>query len=173
MHELAVLDVAQKIAEAAKLPVNIADQAIYPHNARKKDHLFATRTFWLMLLLGCVCAALMALGNTTAVNFFGHGKLDAAVPLIYILTAKVILNAVNLYCGTPVLVAFGYAKHFNMSTIYSALLTIVLYTGCYLFGILSLNMVIAIMIFDSFFAAAYRLYYCLKYKLLLLKGNES
>ena len=171
MHELAVLDIVQKISDAATLPVDITDQAVYPHNAKKQDRKFATRTFLVIVFLGFVCAATMIICAPWAVHFFGYGKLDAAVTLLYVLAVKVVLNAMNLYAGTPVLVAFGPPEPFNMSIIYTALLTLCLYAVFYLTGLLTLKLMIAIMIFNTAFATAYRLYYCFKHKILIFGNN--
>lgn len=166
MHELAVLDIAQKISDAAMIPISIADQALYPHNAKNQDRKFATHTFWGILAMGIGCALLMVICTPYAVRYFGHGELNDAIPLTCLLSIKVVINALNLYSGTPVLVAFGYAKPFNMSIIYAAIITLLIYTLLYFTGILSLNAVAAVMIFDIIFITAYRLFYCVKYKLL-------
>ena len=166
MHDLAVLDIIQKISGAAMIPINIIDQAVYPHNAKHKDRRFATKTFFYMLLLGCVCAGIMVVGASPAVHFFGRGELNEAIPLLYILSIKVIATTLTFYTGTPVLVAFGYPKPFNMSVIWISLLTVVIYPSIYYMGMLSLNKVIGIIIFNEVFFAAYRLFYCVKYKLL-------
>lgn len=166
MQELAVLDIVQKISGVATLPVSIIDQSVYPHNAKQKDRNFATKTFFYVLVLGCICAGIMAVGTAPAVQFFGQGKLDAAIPLVYIMSIKVIATTLTLYTGAPVLVAFGYPKPFNMSTIWLSLLTIVIYPAMYCFNCLSLNMVIALIILSELFYSAYRTFYCIKYKLL-------
>ena len=168
MHELALVDLAQKIFDAALIPAGIVDQAVYPHNAKKQDRSFATRTFYLIILLGAVCAGLMLAGAPLAVNYFGCGKLNAAIPLIYWLGIKVFFSTPGWYMGTSVLVAFGYAKQFNMSAIYSTGINLSIYTILFLCNKLTLNAVIAILIFESVFIFAYEMYYCLKYKLLYL-----
>ena len=175
MHDLAVLDIVQKISSAAMLPANIIDQAIYPHNAKHKDRNFATKTFYYMLLLGGACAGIMMAGTPLAVQFFGHGELNDAVPLLYIMSIYVVLTTLTLYTGTPVLVAFGYPKPFNMSIIWISLLTIVIYPAMYYSGLLSLNKVIGFIIFNEAFFAGYRIYYCAKYKLLFntSEGNDA
>ena len=127
----------------------------------------------MIVLLGFVCAAGMVIFAPWLVHVLGYGKLDAAVPLLYVLSIKVVLSAMNLYSGTPTLVAFGYPKPFNMSIIYTALLTLCLYAGLYFAGLLSLKLMIAIMIFNTAFATAYRLYYCFKHKILIFGGTVS
>ncbi len=166
MHDLAVLDIVQKISGVSTLPVSIIDQSVYPHNVKHKDRKFATKTFFYVLLLGFVCAGIMVAGASPAVQFFGHGKLNAAMPLLYIMSIKVIATTLTLYTGTPVLVAFGYPKPFNMSIIWVSLLTIVIYPAMYYFQLLSLNLVVTFIILSEVFFAAYRLFYCVKYKLL-------
>ena len=119
--------------------------------------------------MGIVCALLMIIGTPYAVKYFGHGELNDAIPLTCLLSIKVVINELNLYSGTPVLVAFGHPKPFNMSIIYTAIITLLIYTLLYFTGILSLNAVAAVMIFDIIFITAYRLFFCVKYKLLFYK----
>ena len=148
------------------IPINIVDQAIYPHNAKKRNKHFANITFFGVFTLGIFCALSMITGSPYAVNFFGQGELNDAAPLVCWLGIKVIFNAVSAYTGTPVLVAFGYAKTFSISLVWTSVISLLLYTTIYISGILSLHVIIAIMIFDSLFIAAYRLFCCVKYKLL-------
>ena len=168
MHELALVDLAQKISDTALIPAGIVDQAIYPHNAKKQDRAFATRTFYLIIIFGAISAAVMIAGAPLAVNFLGSGKLNDAVPLIYWLGIKVFFSTPGWYMGTSVLVAFGYARQFNMYAIYSTAINLSIYTILFLCNKLTLNAVIAIMIFESIFAIIYEMYYCRKYNLLYI-----
>ena len=166
MHDLAVLDIVQKISGAAMIPANIIDQAIYPHNAKHKDRKFATKTFYYMILLGGICAGLMAAGAAPAVHFLGHGELNEAIPLLYLLTANVIVATLSFYEGTPVLVAFGYAKPFNKAIILSSFVTMFSYYTTYYLNLLSPIAIIVIIMFNETFIAAYMFYCCYKYKIL-------
>ena len=122
--------------------------------------------------MGAACAGLMLAGAPLAVDFFGSGKLNAAKPLIYWLGFRVFITTQSWYMGTSVLVAFGYAKQFNMSAIYSTIINLSIYTIFFLCKKLTLNTVIAILIFDSAFVFTYEMYYCLKYKLLHLSNRK-
>ena len=172
MHDLAVLDTVQKISGAAMLPANIIDQAVYPHNAKHKDHKFATKTFFYMILLGVLCAGVMALGASPAVQFLGQGKLGDAVPFLYIMTINVVISALTFYTGAPVLVAFGYAKPFNMSIIWASCFTLLIYPLMHYFEMLSISRIVGIMITSEAIVAAYRIFYCVKYKLLFNVTGE-
>jgi len=169
MQEVALLDLAQKISDAALLPASILDQAIYPYNAKKQDRLLATKMFVMMLIVGCICAAIMFLGIPLAVRILGAGKLGAAIPLAYWLCIRVIINVMVLYTGTPLLVAFGYPRPFNFSVIICAGTMILLYLLLYVLNQLSLYAFVALLIINDLIILVYRLFYCLKYKILSLK----
>ena len=173
MHQLALLDMAQKITDAALIPAGIIEQAIYPHNAQKKDRKFISATFWLLLFFAVVCAGIMVVCTPLAVDFFGAGKLNDAIPIIYFLSLKVAISILDCYIGVPVLVALGYSKPFNDSIIYSTAAIVVLYVVFYLTGILSMNMFILLITLGSFFTFAYRMFYCIKYKLLFSRQSSD
>ena len=172
MQEVALIDLAQKISDAALLPVSILDQAIYPHNAKNQNRIFVTKTFWIMFALAICCAGIMFAGTPIAVKILGNGKLDAAVPLAYCLCIKVIINVLLHYTGTPMLVAFGYPAPFNLSVIVSAIMMTLSYFVLYMLDKLSLGMFIVLLIAGDAIILSYRLFYCLKYKLLLFKLRE-
>lgn len=171
MHDLAVLDVAQKIITAALLPVNIVDQAIYPHNAKKQDRAFASKQFYCFTGLGIVCTLLLLAGTPFAVRFFGQGKLSDAVLIIYLLSIKVPIESLAYYGGAPTLVAFGYTKTYTLSFLYGVLAVIVIYPILYFTGNITLKTVVLVMISSSALVAFYRLYYCRKFKLLFNRNK--
>lgn len=172
MQEVAILDIAQKIADAALIPANVLDQSIYPYNVKTKDKKFATRTFWLMLIFALLCGLLMFIFTPIAVSFLGHGKLDEAIPLTQILCLKVICSIIVVYIGSPVLVAFGYPKPFNNSVILSMFFGIFFYTILYFTNSLSLMMFIFMIIALEALVFIYRFYYCIKYRILFQPNQK-
>ncbi len=161
-YDLALLDVAQKIYEAAAVPVTIVEQAIFPHNARKKDHAIARQLFWIMFVFSCICAVLLLIGTPVAVNFFGAGKLNAAIPLCYWLSIKVVLTGLNYYTGAPLLVAFGHPKPYNTSIIFSTVVILILSIVFYFMDIFSLPVFIVLLILGDLITFFIRFYYCKK-----------
>ncbi len=163
MYDLALLDISQKISETAALPTSIIEQAIFPHNARKKDISMARQMFWIMLAFSCICALLMLIGTPLAVKFLGAGKLNAAIPLTCWLGIKVVLSGMNYYSGAPLLVAFGFPRPYNSSIIISTILVILLSIIFYFMKILSLNIFVFLIILGDLITFIIRIYYCKKY----------
>ena len=157
------MDIAQKISEVAAVPVSIVEQAIFPHNAKKKDPVMARQMFWIMLVFSCICAILMLIGTPLAVKFLGAGKLNAAIPLTCYLSIKVILSGMNYYSGAPLLVAFGFPRPYNASIIISTAIVITLSVMFYFMQILSLNIFVFLLIIGDLITFSIRLYYCKKY----------
>ena len=75
----------------------------------------------------------------------------------------------SLYLGSPVLVAFGYFKPFNTSVIYSTLLLIAAYLILYLGNIFNLYMFSACLVIIESYIVIYRLWYCVKYRIIVFK----
>lgn len=173
MHDLALLDMAQKISDTAQMPASILDQAIYPHNAQKQDRKFATRTFFLMAVLGIVCACIMLLGTPWAVKILGAGKLNEAIPLTYILSFKVFLAVMSFYTGTPLLVAFGHAREFNSSILFSTIISVLLYAVLFGLSALSLKMFVFLLIISEAAVFIYRTIYCIKFKIITINNFRS
>lgn len=161
-QDLATMDIAQKISEAASVPVSIAEQAIFPHNARKKDSAMARQLFWIMLLFSCICAVIMLLGTPIAVKFLGANKLNTAIPLTCVLSIKVVLVGLNYYTGAPLLVAFGYSKPYNASIIFSTVAILILSIVIYFMEMFSLLIFIFLMILGDLITFSIRFYYCKK-----------
>ena len=63
MHEVAAFDLAQKIATTALVPLQMLNQAVFPHIAKTKDVNFVNKCFRMMMLatLGIiVCVYVLA-----------------------------------------------------------------------------------------------------------------
>lgn len=166
MHEVAVLDLAKKINDAAMIPFTMLDQAIYPYNAKNKNKSFARKAFIIITLLGVTGATVLYFIIPILIRILGDGQLNESTPLARFLCIYLILCSMTYYLGPSVLVAFGHAKYFNNSVIISSLATVLLYVSMYYMNLLSLKAFIGIMIVSETIVLLYRGNYCLKYNLL-------
>ncbi len=168
MHEVALLDITQKIVGAVMTPSGIIDQAVYPHNAKNRDCRFATGAFWVLLGIGAAGSAAVYILCPWVIAWLGNNTLNDAIPLTRILCINIAVCYMTCYIGSPVLVAFGYPKPFNTSVI-AAMCAVAacLLTGYY-FDLLTLYSFIYLIMLGDLIILIHRMFYCVKYKLLFV-----
>lgn len=173
MHEVAAFDLAQKIAMTALVPLQMLNQAIFPHIAKTLDRLFVKKFFKLVLLaISCIVVGVY-LFAPLMVRLLSDGELPESVDILRVLCLFIFSGGITSYTGSPVLVSFGYAKPFNSSVILSTIALIMIYIGLYFTNSFSIiNFALALGLAE-FVIAVYRLYYCNRYNLIRFYGRTS
>lgn len=167
-YSVAVYDVARRIANAALIPYSMLSQVIYPHNARNKDAKFATYA-WLVVAAVAFCGLIVLYYLIPfLVAFLGNNRFPDAVAISRFLEIHIILCVFTYYLGTPMLVAWGYPKPFNNSVIIATLCVLFLYGVLYVFSLNSIYYFASVCILSEAVLLFYRLFYCLKYKIIKL-----
>lgn len=85
MDMVAAFDLAQKITAIALVPIQMVNQAIYPHLARTLNKLFARKMLIVNVALSFVIALSVFVLAPYAVYYFSKGELEASVFLTRIL----------------------------------------------------------------------------------------
>ena len=171
MHEVAAFDLAQKIATTALVPLQMLNQAVFPHIAKTKDLNFVNKCFRMMMLatLGIiVCVSILA---PLGVRILSGGELMDSVSILRILCLFIFSGGITLYTGSPVLVSFGYSKPFNRSVLLSTVILMLIYGILYLTNNFSIGRFALALGLAEFAIAVYRLYYCTRYKLIQFHGG--
>lgn len=173
MHEVAAFDLAQKIAMTALIPLQMLNQAIFPHIAKTRDRLFVNRCF--RLILGATVLIILAVYVCApwAVRILSDGELPDSAIILRALCLFIFSGGITSYTGSPVLVSFGYAKPFNRSVILSTFVLIAIYILLYFTNSFSIINFAFALGFAEFVIAVYRLYYCNRYKLITFYGRTS
>ena len=122
-----------------------------------------------MILVSAGLAAFIYFLTPMIVKFLGGEELLMAIPVTRILTLWMLFVGISYYTGTPTLVAMGYSKPFNYSVIYSTVVLLLLYGIFYIAGIFTVISFAFALVAAEFFVAAYRIYFCNKYRLFSLK----
>lgn len=167
METVAAFDLAQKIATTALIPTQMMNQAVYPHIAITKSVSFVKKYLRIDVLLSLAVAVAVAIIAPFAIEFFSKGQLEESVTLLRILCFWVFFGGITTYIGSPVLVSFGYPRPFNRSVVLSTVTLFVLYLVCYLFDIFTIYNFAWILVISEFIILLYRIYYCIKYKLII------
>lgn len=166
MQAVAAFDLAQKMANAALIPMQMMNQAVYPHIARTESLSFVRKYFKIDILLSFIIASVVAILAPYVVSFFAGDKILTAIPLLRILCFWIFLGGITTYIGAPVLVSFGYPKPFNKSVVLSAISLFLLYGVFYVFNAIYIYNFAWILVLSELVILIYRMFYCLKYKLI-------
>lgn len=173
MHEVAAFDLAQKIAMTALVPLQMLNQAIFPHIAKTLDRLFVNKCFKLILLAISLIVVVVYIFAPIMVRLLSDGELPESVDILRVLCLFIFSGGITSYTGSPVLVSFGYAKPFNRSVILSTIVLIIIYICLYFTNSFSIINFALALGGAEFVIAVYRLYYCNRYKLIKFYGRTS
>ena len=166
MTEVAAFELAQKIIGAALIPFSMLNQAIFPHNARQQNRVFAKKILYITLCLAVIGAACVYVLAPVVVELFaGKGMLLESIQILRILAIYLMAGTMALYLGSPTLVAWGYYKPFNRSVYLSTTILLVVYAVLYIANALSLESFAVALILSELAIATYRYYYCVKLKI--------
>lgn len=166
MEAVAAFDLAQKIATVALVPMQMLNQAVYPHIAKTLNKKFVLKFLYTNVSLSFIVAAFVFIIAPLAIHVFAKEQLGEAVTLLRILTLWIFFGGVTTYIGAPVLVSFGYPKPFNRSVVLSTITLFILYFICYLLGSLSIYMFSYILVISELVILIYRIFYCYKLKII-------
>lgn len=173
MESVAAFDLAQKIATTAMIPLQMVNQSIYPHLARTKDRILAKNGFFFITICSLLLSLFVYIIAPLAIRFFAGNELMEAVPLLRILCFYIFFSGVSLYLGTPLLVAFGYPKPFNLSVILSTIILMICYYLMYVLNVLTVSNFAYAMGITELFIVLYRISYCYNNKILYLWSKKK
>jgi len=166
MEVVAAFDLAQKMATVALVPMQMLNQAVYPHIAKTLSRSFVKKFLYANVTLSFLVAFIVFMLSPVFVRFFAGGQLDESVALLRILALWVFCGGITTYIGAPVLVSFGYPRPFNVSVLLSTGVLFVLYLSMYIIGILNIYYFAFVLFLSELAILVYRFYYCWKLKLL-------
>ena len=166
MHTVAAFDLSQKILSFVSVPIQMLNQAIYPHVAKNPIKSFSVKMLYVIAALSLILSVLLFFLAPYIILYFSAQLYAEALIFIRILCLYVFCFGINTYLGTPLLVAYGFYKPFNFSVIYSTLFVCSLYGILYVFNLLGGECFALAMFLTELFILIYRFYYCLKFKLI-------
>jgi PST family polysaccharide transporter len=167
-YSVAVYNLSQRLSHAALIPVTMLNQAIYPHNVKNKNLKFALYSFGGVLAISILGLIFLYFFTPYLIMYLGHNQLNEAIALLRFSEIHVLLCVFTYYLGTPMLVAWGYSKPFNDSVLYSTVCLLLIYGLFYVFSVNNVYLFVLATIFAETIILGYRIFYCVKYKLIRL-----
>ena len=166
MNLVAAYDLMLKIDAGMSIPMTMINQAVYPHIAKTKDRLFATK-FLLVIVIVSLCMSLFMFISAPLANaIFAGGSLPESVTLIRIASISVFFAGIDVYLGAPVLVSFGFSKIFNRSVYFATICLLITYFILFTMGILTYTSFVIAFVIAEIATTFCRWYSCRKNKLI-------
>lgn len=173
MHLVAAFDIAQKVSLLAITPMQMLNQAIYPHISKTKDKIFANKFLHVNIILSLTVASIIFLLAPLIISLVSNGRLEESVLLLRILSLYTFFGGVATYIGAPILVSFGHPKPFTSSVIISFVVLLLLYFFMYISGSLEYIFFAFILVIAEFVIFLYRFYFCYKYQIFNLPWKRN
>jgi PST family polysaccharide transporter len=167
-YNVAVYDLAQKIARTFLLPACMLTQAIYPHNVRNKDRKFAFQAFAGLFAISAVGLIALYFLAPWVVSLLGNDQLNPAIPLLRFFEIYILVETCSIFCGTPLLVAWGHSKPFNDSVFISTAGLLLMYGIFWCLNINSVYFFATALLFSELIIFVYRAFYCVKNKIIAI-----
>ena len=162
MESVAAFDIAQKLCQFVMIPVEMLNQAVYPHIARTRNRLFITKYLFLSALLGLSLSVVLFLVAPFLIGLFTNENIDEATTILRVLCLFTFSDTITIGLGACTLIAFGFPKPFNESVMCSTVFLSLLYVLIYFFELFSTTSFAFALFLTSLFVLLYRLYFCIK-----------
>lgn len=113
MKEVAYYDLGEKVLRLIKIPVGMLGQAAFPSLAREKSIVKINKIMKFGVLLTICLMLLVFVFSNFIVDVLGGENMQAAVPIMRILSLSALMVALSQFLGTSRLIVFGYKKIFT------------------------------------------------------------
>ena len=162
MESVAAFDIAQKISQFVLIPVEMFNQATYPHIARTRNKLFVTKYLFFSAMLGLMLSIVLFFIAPLLINFFTNENVNEATTILRVLCLYTFSDTITIGLGACTLIAFGFPKPFNESVICSTFFLSFIYLLIYIFELFNTTSFAFALFLTSLFVLLYRLYFCIK-----------
>lgn len=162
MESVAAFDIAQKLCQFVMIPIEMLNQATYPHISRTRNKLFITKYLFFSALLGLLLSLALFVIAPLLISFFTNENVAEATTILRVLCLYTFSDTITIGLGACTLIAFGFPKPFNESVIYSTFFLAFIYLLIYFFQLFSTTSFAFALFLTSLFVLLYRLYFCIK-----------
>ncbi len=165
-NEVAVFDIASKIARLLRLPFLVINQAIYPYLNQSKNMKLVKILIVYSLIISVLASFIIGLSSDFVLNFV-LGNFDfGATEILYVFLFSVPFAVLSFFLGSSTLLVNGFTKEFNNSVIYSGFAYLLIIVTLYLSSSINLLSIAFVLIFVELIMVGYRFYFVVKNRLL-------
>lgn len=169
MEMVGIYDIAQKIATISNVPIQMLNQAIYPHIAKTLDKKFVNNFYNIILIVSLLVALALFILAPIAVLLVSGQNLEDATTILKILCLWVFFCGLSSYIGTPVLISFGHQREFNLSVVISSIFLVMVFSIYVFFNVKILSLYAIAIVCSEIIIYVYRIYNAKKYKIIGIK----
>ena len=173
MKEVAYYDLADKISNLLKTPVQIIGQTIYPQVAKNKNKAFLKKAFWGTLLISLLILLFSIILSHFFVSVLGGAEMLPSVDIFNILMIGIIPVSISLYVTNLVMISWGYNKDYLMVRIYANGFYVVSLLAIYMFGIINLYSLSILSVITEIFIVLLSFFIINKRGINFLKKEDS
>lgn len=117
MVDVAYYDLAEKIVNLLRMPLNILGQAVFPKNVKDRNKAFIRNMFSVVMLSNIVLIGFIWFSSPFIANFLGGSQMLPAVDIIRLLSFTLLPVTFNSLFASQTLLSFGFNKHYMWAII--------------------------------------------------------
>jgi PST family polysaccharide transporter len=169
MTEVAIYDLAEKIAGVLRIPILMIKQAVFPKISREKNISFINKMMFSVtgiVIAGYIC---IFISSKWLIIFFMNEYIEKAVYVIWILTFSIIPVVFNIFIADCRLIPFGYNRDYMRIVIAGSLFFLCCIGGLWLFKSIHLYTLTVAILGVRLFVCGLAIYTSQKHHLLFSK----
>lgn len=166
--EVAYYDFVSKIVSVINALFGTIIKVLYPHVSHGKNINKIEKIFYTNTLLSLVSYVMICLFSKYIILFIVGEEFLPSQYLFYILGLLIPLVTIGWTLGDLLLAPFGYSEKYSKSSIMSTILYLFLIGLLFMFNKISLISLICVVLLRLIIIDIYRIYFCLKFKLLII-----
>ena len=165
MQDLAVYDIADKIVNLLKIPIQLIGQTLFPRISRDKDVGFVKKAMWFVLLFFVIVYLGVLVFSDPLIHLFSGKHFPEAILLLRILALALLPVCLSLFYAELLLIPFGKLRDYARMRMFSLFLYLSLTGMIIRFKMIGLYQLAAVIIIVEFFVLAYSWFLCRKNEL--------
>jgi PST family polysaccharide transporter len=160
MKDVATYEIAEKLSQVMKTPVQLIGQAIFPHIAREKNMAFIRKSFLLTIIGALLIMVVGLIFGNFIVNLAGGSGMPDSVVIFRILLITIMPLTFSMFFANLILISWNLNREFLRLRIYSNIFyAILIVMVIFIHRIGTFNIAIITLIVESF-AAIYSVMQC-------------
>ncbi len=150
-------DLAQKIVDILRVPLNMLNQAIYPRVSKTKEIKLVKISIIISLVYSLFIMAVFYFFSEDFLTYFAGDRMNYANEPLKILMLSVPISAISWFIGNTYLLVRGENFHFLVSVLLGSLLILFLMIFLYWNNAVSLIAISIISVLSAFITLIYRM----------------